>query len=158
MDMNMFDEARSIAGMMSLCQASQSEMARRMGVSQSYVANKLRLLRLSDSIQRKIVESGLTERHARALLRIEEGQRTEALARMTERRMTVAEAEALSDLYRTESLPKRVKNATRVGHIATFLDSLRESVRTLTSIGVEASETVGHHGTRTYITISIDEK
>ena len=44
--MEMFDEARAMSGTLKLCNITQKELADRMGVSQSYVANKLRLLRL----------------------------------------------------------------------------------------------------------------
>ena len=66
--MDMFDEARAIKSTMQLCHLTQSELARQLGVSQSYVANKLRLLKLPEKVRRQILDCGLCERHARLLL------------------------------------------------------------------------------------------
>ena len=55
--MNMFDEARAMSGTLLLCKITQRELAERLGVSQSYVANKIRLLSLSPDMEKKITES-----------------------------------------------------------------------------------------------------
>ncbi len=94
--MNIFEEARALRGTIKMCGITQQEIAKRLGVSQSYIANKLRLLKFSEKMQEKITENGLCERLARALLRIKDERLQEsALSQMTERRMTVAEGEAL---------------------------------------------------------------
>ncbi len=94
--MNMFDEARALWGTIKMCGVTQEEIAKRLNVSQSYVANKLRLLNFSERMQEKITECGLCERLARALLRIKDERLQEsALSQMAERHMTVAEGEAL---------------------------------------------------------------
>ena len=97
--MNMFDEARALRGTLEMCGITQGEMARRLGVSQSYIANKLRLLNHCENMQKKILDSGISERHARALLRLrDEGVREAALDRVCREKMNVAECEALVDL------------------------------------------------------------
>ena len=85
-DLSMFEEAASIQSLISLTGMTQEACAKKLSVSQSYVANKLRLLRLSEGEQEKIEENGLTERHARALLRLEDKEEREEvlLARMAE--------------------------------------------------------------------------
>ena len=84
--MTMFEEAKSLYGMMKMRKMTQSETAKMLGVSQSYVANKLRLLQLDQKMQDRICESGLSERHARVLLRIkDEGLRREVLDKIIER-------------------------------------------------------------------------
>ena len=94
--MNMFDEARALWGTIKMCGVTQEEIAQRLNVSQSYVANKLRLLKFSERMQEKITECGLCERLARALLRIKDERLQEsALSQMAERHMTVADGEAL---------------------------------------------------------------
>ena len=72
--MDMFEEANALLGMIRMLSLTQEEIAGRLGVSQSYVANKLRLLRFSPTVREKILAKGLSERHARALLRIEDEQ------------------------------------------------------------------------------------
>ena len=96
--MNMFEEARALWGTIKMCGVTQQEIAKKLNVSQSYIANKLRLLKFSARMQEKITECGLCERLARALLRIKDERVQEsALMQMSERRMTVAEGEALVD-------------------------------------------------------------
>ena len=71
-----------------------------MSISQSAVANKLRLLRLSLEEQRMIVEAGLTERHGRALLRIDEDSaRRELLDKIVAEKLNVSGAEAAVEEY-----------------------------------------------------------
>ena len=68
--MNMFEEASALEGTIKMCKLTQSDIAKKLGVSQSYIANKLRLLSFSESMKAEILSSGLTERHARAVLRL----------------------------------------------------------------------------------------
>lgn len=71
-DLNFFEEAAAIYALMQDRSMTQEETARRLGMSQPSLANKIRLLRLSGEEQRMVLENHLTERHARALLRMEE--------------------------------------------------------------------------------------
>ena len=92
-DLNLFEGAAAIASLIELTGMTQEQCARRLGVSQSYVANKLRLLRLSEEDRRRILEGGLTERHSRALLRIEDpGERREVRLRSAGAMITVEHA------------------------------------------------------------------
>ncbi len=93
-DLSIFEEAVAIKSLISLTGMTQEECARRLAVSQSYIANKLRLLRLSEEERGLILEGGLTERHSRALLRLSEGEeRLEVLRKIIERGMNVIMAE-----------------------------------------------------------------
>ena len=65
-DLNMFDEASAISALIDLYGLTQEEVAAKLSASQSYVANKLRLLRFDDFERQVIIERRLTERHARA--------------------------------------------------------------------------------------------
>ena len=70
-DLDCMEEARAIAGLIESTGMTQQEAARRLGKSQPAVANKLRLLRLPGWVQEIVEEGQLSERHARALLRLE---------------------------------------------------------------------------------------
>ena len=156
--MNMFEEARAIRAMMEMCAMTQDGMAKKLGVSQSYVANKLRLLKLPCELEKRIVEGGLSERHARALLRLDDPEaRRTALDRICERRLNVAEAEALVDMLHDGQAPKRIGRATKLSRIDTFIDTVKQSLKTLSSLGIDAKESISYYGSKTYITISIDE-
>ena len=156
--MNMFEEARSIKGMMQIMGISQNEMAKRLGVSQSYVANKIRLLKLGDELEDKIVSSRLTERHARAVLKL--GDRQQMLAainKIAKDKLTVSETEAFCDLLRDSSAPKKINLPTKVSSVSSFKDILKRSIETLSSLGVSISRTDGSYGNKTYITLCIEE-
>ncbi len=155
--MNMFDEARSLAGMIKMRRLSQSEVAKMLGVSQSYVANKIRLLGLDEELQKRIAESNLSERHARLLLSLDESARSEALDKICEGRLNVKESEALVSFMNTHNLPNKIDNSSRLRAIEIFLKGTKGSVSSLSSIGISATQKVSYHGRKMIVTICIDE-
>ena len=156
--MNMFEEANSIFGMMKMMNLTQSEMARKLGTSQSYVANKLRLMKHTEKHKARILELGLSERHARALLRLEdEGVREIALERIGERGFNVAESEALIDLLYEQEAPKRIGKADRLSAVNSFRESIRSSLQRLSSLGIETQSKSYYYMDKLYITIAIEE-
>lgn len=95
-DLDMFEQALGFRRLIDDYGMTQEELARRMSMSQSAVANKLRLLRLTYGEQQKILEFSLSERHARALLRLgEESDRLAAIAKIHEEHLTVQKTELL---------------------------------------------------------------
>lgn len=157
--MNMFEEAQSIDGMMKMMNLKQSQMAEKLGVSQSYVANKLRLMKHTDEHKAKILEHNLSERHARALLRLtDKGVRDIALKKICERGFNVAETEALIDLLYEQEAPKRIGKADKLSAINSFRDSLRSSVERLSNLGVDTHQRSYYYRDKLYITIAIDER
>lgn len=93
-DLNLFEEALAIRSLIALGNMTQEIAAKRLSVSQSYIANKLRLLRLTPDEQECILANDLTERHARAALRIpSQPERMKVLSIFAERHMNVAAAE-----------------------------------------------------------------
>lgn len=155
--MNFFDEAGAISGMIQMKKASQSEIAKMLGVSQSYVANKLRLLGLDEELRKKIIDEGLSERHARALLKLDKNLRPEALDRICERRLNVRESEALIDMMRTKDLAKTIGKSDRLSAIDVFLTGVKDSLSSLSSLGVGATQKLSYHGSKIMLTISLDE-
>lgn len=93
-DLNIFEEAAAIASLIELHKLTQEEIAVELSLTQSAIANKLRLLRLSSEEKDVILHNGLTERHARALLRIKDPlARKEALLHIINRGFNVRQAE-----------------------------------------------------------------
>ena len=91
---DLFEQASVIASLCDVCRLSQEQIASKLCVSPSYVANKLRLLKLTEGERELIRGAGLCERHARALLRISDlGMRRDALCAMVRAKMNVAQAE-----------------------------------------------------------------
>lgn len=104
-DLDFFEEANGISKLIRTFGLSQEEAARRLGLSQSAVANKLRLLRHSPETMVLIREKGLTERHARALLRLEDEKEKQAvLQEIIESAMNVAQ----TDEHITKFLEKKL--------------------------------------------------
>ena len=154
----MFDEAAALSGMLKMRGTTQESLARSIGVTQSYIANKLRLLRHTEEHRKIILEAGLTERHARSLLRIEdEGVRGELLTRIIDRGLTVAESEALVDIYYEKEAPIRIGKGDRLSAIGSFRDTVKSSVDRLLSLGVDARQRTSYDDGKLYITIAIDE-
>ena len=156
--MNMFEEATSIFGMMKMMNLTQNEMAKKLGVSQSYVANKLRLMKHTEKHKARILELGLSERHARALLRLEDEKTREiALEKIGERGFNVAESEALIDLLYEQEAPKRIGKADRLSAVNSFRESIKSSLERLLSLGVDAKSRSYYYMDKLYITIAIEE-
>ncbi len=156
--MNMFDEARALDGMIKMCNMTQAEIAKKLGVSQSYVGNKLRLLKFSDEIQRLIIDGGLCERHARTILRLDdEDKMREVIEKVRTRHLTVAECEAAVDLLLEARLPKMLGLAPKRERVDRFEEFLTESLKTLESVGIRTKREVGYYGKKRYIMISIEE-
>lgn len=95
-ELHMFEQAAGFRLLMQDFSMTQAEIAHKLGVSQSAIANKLRLLGLSHEEQQLILSFGLTERHARSVLRLKEPQiRAFALRKIHEERLNVAATESL---------------------------------------------------------------
>jgi ParB family chromosome partitioning protein len=156
--MDMFEEARAISGMIKLKNLTQGKAAVILGVSQSYVANKLRLLNFSPALQERITASGLSERHARALLRLkDEAMLAEAIEKITAMRLSVAASEALIDGMALELMKNGVGECGSGECILKFEAVVAEAVRLLRSHGIKARESVELYGAKRYITVTIDE-
>ena len=157
--MDMFDKARAISGTLELCNLTQEGLARQMGVSQSYIANKLRLLNLSERVKNRIKAYGVTERHARALLRLDnEEHQLSVLEKTVEGSLTVRECEALVDSLAEPKIAKLVGKAEKRERVGAFLEGVRSGLDSLSSLGVDASMHKSYHGDKLYVTVCICEE
>lgn len=140
-DLDFLEEALALRQLILRHGLSQEEAARKVGKSQSAVANKLRLLKLEPEVLQAVKEGGLTERHARTLLRLPSEQRLEAAEHMVREQLTVARAEAYVDRLLTPA-PAAVPRRAPVYHIRDvrfFLNTIDRSVRLMQSAGVPAT-------------------
>lgn len=137
-----FDTARGIREVIRLWGCTQAEAARRLGLSQSALANKLRLLSLTEEQQKLCIEHRLTERHARAALRLPEHRRTEALEKMALTAMSVRQADKLVDqMLKDEPSPDKPRRRTThmVGDVRFFVNTLQHAVDLMTQKGIRAT-------------------
>ena len=119
----------------------KEEAARKVGKSQSAVANKLRLLKLAPEVLEAVKEGGLSERHARSLLRLPAEQRLEAARYMAQNQLTVAKAEAYVDKLISPPPPPQPKKEPvyHIRDVRFFLNTIDRSVRLMQSAGVQAT-------------------
>lgn len=105
-NLNIFEQAGAIAALIDMHAMTQEEIARTLAVSQSYIANKLRLLRLTTEERTLILHAHLTERHARAFLRIKDLELRRNAARTTaEKNLNVAQTEEYIDSLLSSASP-----------------------------------------------------
>jgi ParB family chromosome partitioning protein len=134
-DLDFVEEAQGISRLIQLQNLSQEQAARMLGKSQSAVANKLRLLRHSPEVLQALRESGLTERHGRALLKLPaEEEKLMAIAVISRQGMSVARAEAYIDSLLA---PDEDKNPGRI-NIGGFLNHLSSGLTRMQSAGIPA--------------------
>ena len=141
-----FDTARGIREVIRLWGCTQAEAARRLGLSQPALANKLRLLSLTPEQQQLCTGGGLTERHARAVLRLPESRRTAALEKMVRDKLSVREADRLVDAML--AAPKDAPGPCRrtvpmVGDVRLFVNTLQHAVDMMTQKGINAVTSCG---------------
>lgn len=142
-DLNIFEEASALSALINLYGLTQEEVAAKISASQSYVANKLRLLRFDEFEQKIIIEKHLTERHARALLRIADvHMRRAALGTIVERGYNVADTEEfISRLIKEtapEKPPERKTRTALVKDIRIFYNTLDRAVDIMNRAGIDA--------------------
>ena len=142
-DLDFVEEATGIRQLIHMFGLSQEEAARKLGRSQSAVANKLRLLRLPPDVLEALRQNGLSERHGRALLRLggEEAQRA-ALDYVLEHDLTVAATEAYVEaLLAAPAAPPPLPARRRtfiLKDVRLFLNSLTRSVEIMKQGGIDA--------------------
>ena len=161
-DLDFIEEAEGLARLMRLYGMSQEQAAMRVGKSQSAVANKLRLLRHPPSVLAAIRENGLSERHARALLKLEgERARLDAIAEIVRRHMNVAAAEQYIDrLLEQASQPEPRRGLGRfiLRDVRLFLNTVEHNLDLIKNAGIPAAKTQEETDEEIVLTIRIPKK
>ena len=144
-DLDFIEEANGINQLIRMFGMSQEEAARRIGKSQSAVANKLRLLKLPQDVLEGLRENGLSERHGRALLRLPEPeQQREALMYIVDNSLTVAATDAYIDALLSQ--PEEEQRAEKpegkrtfvLKDVRVFLNTLSRSIDLMKQGGIAA--------------------
>lgn len=141
-DLGFFEEADAIARLIDFYGMTQEDAALRLGYAQSTLANKLRLRKLSQEERRMISENGLTERHARALLRLEDGgMRIEAINRIARRKLNVEAAERLIDgMIEHDRYKERIRKGSAIFRdLRLFMNTVNKAVETMQIAGVDVN-------------------
>lgn len=141
-DLGMFEEARGVSRLIRRYGLTQQEAAVKLGKTQSTIANKLRLLRLTYEEQEWIENAGLSERHARALLKLgDESARREALSKIISENLNVQQSENLINLMLNSS-PKNNKkqgiSKAVIKDVRIFVNTINKAIDTMRLAGIDA--------------------
>lgn len=150
-DLDFIEEAAGIARLMDVWSMSQEQAARLLGKSQSAIANKLRILRHSDGVLNALRQAGLTERHARALLKLPtESEKIAAIAVISRLGMSVARTEK----YIEDLLTTKGSRSTKV-NVSAFLNNLHQSLQRIQLSGIRAISERKETDSQIVLTITI---
>ena len=150
-DLDFIEEAWGISYLMENWSMSQDQAAKLLGKSQSAVANKLRILRHSGVVLSAIREAGLTERHARALLKLQNDEdKLSAITVIAQQSMSVARTEKYIEFLLSDKQPKHTK-----ANVGSFLNSLTQSLARIQSSGIPAVSERRETDTQIVLTITI---
>ena len=137
-NLNYFEEALAIERLMNEYGISQEDAARRLGKAPSTVSNKLRLLSLPEKARICLMENGLTERHARALLKLDKDEVMDVLDKIIERKLNVTQTEELvEDIVSKKDIPKR-QTKRMFSDVKIFLNTINSAVDTMKKSGIRA--------------------
>ncbi|OQQ73692.1 nucleoid occlusion protein [Ligilactobacillus salivarius] len=155
------EEAESYRKLMDLNQLTQLELARAIGKSQAFVANKLRLLKLSPLVQRAILQRKISERHGRSIVSLPEKKQVEILKKIVDKKLSVKETEKIVAQLKTLPVKKEKKKTNRKG---TALDwrlaenTIKESIKLASENGIKLKASEEDHGEFHRIIIDIPVK
>lgn len=137
-NLNYFEEAIAIERLMNEYGLSQEDAARRLGKAPSTVSNKLRLLSLPEKARICLMENGLTERHARALLKLDKEEVMDALERIIDKKLNVTQTEELiENILSKKDFPKR-QTKRMFSDVKIFLNTINSAVDTMKKSGIGA--------------------
>lgn len=139
-DLDFVEESSALRRLIDAYGLSQEEAARRLGKSQSAVANKLRLLRLPEDVLALLRDHGCSERHARALLRLPAPSlQREAAGHITTQGLTVAATEAyVESLLSLPRKSEKKKPTYIIKDVRLFLNTVRRGLSMINAAGIGA--------------------
>ncbi len=138
-DLNFFEEAVAIEKLLTEYGMSRDEICKKLGKAPPTISNKLRLLRLPEEIRLRITQENLTERHARAMLRLTSiNQMERAMSIIAEKRLNVAETERLVSQILTNDSRHRQPTVKLFKDVRIFVNTLNHAVDTMRRAGIEA--------------------
>lgn len=138
-DLGFFEEASAIEKLIVDFNMSRDDVCRKLGKAAPTISNKLRLLKLPEDVRLKITQEGLTERHARALLRLPtRAQLDRAVSIISDKRLNVAESEKLIDQMLSADKSSKKPTVKLFKDVRIFVNTLNHAVDTMRRAGIEA--------------------
>lgn len=132
------EEAMAYQQLIELHNLTQESLAQRLGKSQSTIANKLRLLHLSEPVKQALLERKITERHARALLSLDsEELQVKVLNDIISKELNVKQTEARVAFYKQSTPAKKSKRIFFSKNVRLALNTIRQSVNMVADTGLK---------------------
>ncbi len=136
--LNCFEQAKGLKELIQMWGCTQAEAAKRLGMAQPTLANKLRLLTLTEQQQELCLKGNLSERHARAVLPLEdETERNAVLEQVVKREMTVHQTEEL--VQKLLLPPVKKKRTVMVRDVRVFLNTVNHAIQVMVKAGIPAT-------------------
>ena len=137
-DLNMFEQAEAIESLIDTYGLTQEQIASKLSNSQSFVANKLRLLRYGTSDREIILKNGLTERHARSLLRILDlDLRQKLLNRIVNEHLNVSASEELIEAHLNQENTDNKQEKRTYKSVSSFYTAINRAIDTIKNSGID---------------------
>lgn len=141
-NLSFIDEAKAISELIKKYRITQTQAAALLGMTQPAIANKLRILRLSERQIERINNFSLTERHARALLRLQEEKlRDDVLSEIIVRNLSVEQTDKLIDSILNPTQKKQENNSFVVKDLRLFVNSINKAIKVMKCSGINAKST-----------------
>lgn len=158
-DLNIFEQAAAIASLIDIYGLTQEQAARQLSSSQAYIANKLRILKLTPKERTQIIKNKLTERHARALLRIDDPEtRLKVILHISAKELNVSATERYIDSLLTEQQATKCTVKPYLKDLRFFYNSVDKATSILKECGFDVVTEKNELPTETLITIRIPHK
>ncbi len=139
-DLHYLEEAEGYEQLMEQFHLTQEAMAARVGKKQSTIANKLRLLRLSPAVRRVLVDAALSERHARALLKLpDDARRLEVLEVIIAKKYSVRQTEEYIAKLLDTKQQEKPRRTVIVNDVRIYLNSIKQVVGAIKDVGIPVS-------------------
>ena len=155
-NLSAIEEAKSYVEIMKYSGLNQSQLALRVGKSQSSIANKIRLLNLDKEVQEAVSAKKITERHARALIGLDEKKQQDALHTIVKKGLTVAQTEKM---LKQQAMPKKEKKKVFLKgiskNIKIAINTIHQAVSMVNRAGREANVSEEEFEDEVVITIRI---
>ncbi len=152
-DLNAIEQAMAMQKLMRIEDLTQNELAAKLGYRQSTVANKIRLLKLPDYIKKAISENVITERHARALLKVKSENLKEVFDTIVEREYTVSKTEEY-----IRALNEKTRNKGISGNAKIAVNTIKEAYEMCRKSGLDGDMFITEYDNDVKITIKFKKQ
>ena len=153
------EEAVAYQKLIDLHSLTQESLAQRLGKSQSTIANKIRLLGLSEPVKNALIERKITERHARSLLSLDpDGLQLKVLEDVLSKELNVKQTEARVAFYKETSKAKKSKRISFTKDVRLALNTIRQSIDMVSGSGLQIKTNEKDHEDHYEIVIQIPKR